>query len=174
MSENNCVSAVNGGFYDKQNRPLGYFQSNGKTFTPKIDSDLLNGFLWENASGSAVISRELPNTTVIFALQTGPMLMFDEKTLLLSINNDSRARRMVAGKNMYNQLVFFTVYNGDSVYDGPLLTDLPSVIQAIGTKENLNIAEAINLDGGSASAFYSGDTRLSELTPVGSLVCYSR
>lgn len=169
MEENNCVSVVNGGFYDKSNKPLGYFQYGDKILGPRLESDLFNGYVWADASGSAVISSELPNTTFNFALQTGPMLMFSGKVLPLTINSDTGARRMIAARN--NKLIFLAVYEAESVYDGPKLSDLPDIVQTISTKESLNIMDAINLDGGSASAFYSEDTKLSELTPVGSLFC---
>jgi len=171
MKENNCTSAINGGFYDKAGKPLGYFQTGTSIVGSKIDSDLVNGFVWADASGAAVISTRLPHETFRFAIQTGPMLVFDGNKLPLNIRNDTRARRMVAAKSMDNQLLFLTVYSADSVFDGPLLGDLPTSVMAVSTKENLNIADAINLDGGSASAFYSGDTSLSELTSVGSIFC---
>ncbi|KKW11013.1 MAG: hypothetical protein UY49_C0010G0009, partial [Microgenomates group bacterium GW2011_GWC1_49_7] len=77
---------------------------------------------------------------------------------------------MVAAKTGEGFL-FLTVYKEDSVFEGPLLADLPKVIQKINTEENLGIVDALNLDGGSASAFDNGETSLSELTPVGSLFC---
>lgn len=170
MEANTCVSAVNGGFYDKNSKPLGYMQSAGKTLGPKIESDLVNGFVWD-ASGAAVISAELPRLSFTFAMQTGPLLLFDGQVQPLTIHNDAEARRMIAAKTTNNALIFLTIYNEDSVYLGPKLGDLPEIVQAISGKENLGIADAINLDGGSASAFYSGTTSLSELTPVGSLFC---
>lgn len=163
-----CASVINGGFYDKSNKPLGYFYANEKTVGPRIESELVNGFVW-GASGSAVISSELPRTPIDFALQTGPMLLFDGKVLPLAINNDAPARRMVAAKN--DELIFIAVYSPESVFSGPLLGDLPEIVKLISDKEKLSVSEAINLDGGSASAFYSGETSLSELTPVGSVFC---
>lgn len=172
MTDNNCQHAINGGFYDKTNRPLGLFQSDAKVLAPKIDSDLVNGFLWADAaSGAAVIATDLPYGAFRFAMQTGPVLLFDGASEPLTVNNDTGARRMVAGKSTDNTLIFLTVYNGDSVYDGPLLANLPTIVKQISEKEHLGIADAINLDGGSASAFYSGNTQLSELSPVGSLFC---
>lgn len=169
MSENNCTSVINGGFYDKQNKPLGFFQANEKEFGAKLDSELVNGFVWADASGSALISTELPTLTFRFALQTGPVLIFNGKVQPLRINNDTPSRRMIAARN--NDLLFLTVYNENSVYEGPLLGDLPQIIRLISDKESLGIEDAINLDGGTASAFYTGDTKLSELTSVGSLFC---
>lgn len=168
QSDYGCTSVINGGFYDKSNKPLGYFQSGDKVLGQRLESALFNGFVWA-ASGSAVISTELPRNTFDFALQTGPMLLFNGEMLSLAINNDSSARRMVAAKN--DELIFLTVYDRDSVFDGPLLEDLPEIIKAISEKERLDISEAINLDGGSASVFYNEETSLSELTPVGSIFC---
>lgn len=171
ITDNSCKYAVNGGFYDKQNKPLGYFETDQKRIGVKLDSDLVNGFVWGDASGAAVISSDLPRVKFRFALQTGPMLIFSGQTLPLTIHNDTHARRMAVAKNTGNNLFFFTVYSEDSVYGGPLLSELPNVIQSISEQEKLGIADVINLDGGSASAFYNNDTTLTELTPVGSLFC---
>jgi uncharacterized protein YigE (DUF2233 family) len=170
-TENNCKSVINGGFYDKQSKPLGYFRIGDSVLGPKIDSDLVNGFFWSDASGSAVISTELPNATYNFALQSGPVLLFGGDVLPLSIHNDQPARRMAVARSADNRLIFLTVYSEQAVFEGPNLADLPDIIMSISNQEHLSITDALNLDGGSASAFYSGETRLSELTPVGSLFC---
>ncbi len=171
MTENGCGSVINGGFYDTANKPIGYFKIGGNVYGPHADSELVNGYLWAQASTPAVISTNLPNADYRFALQTGPILMFDGTVQPLTIRNDAPARRMVAARSMDNRLLFMAIYDENSLFEGPLLTDMPGVIQAISEKENLHIADAINLDGGSASAFYSADTKLSELTSVGSLFC---
>ena len=171
FDENGCTSAINGGFYDTANKPLGEFQVNGTYYSGQIQSDLVNGFVWAVASDSAMISSDLPYASYRYAMQTGPILLFDGNVMPLSIHNDVGARRMIAAKNMENQLVFLAIYNGDSVFDGPKLADVPQIVQTISAKEHLNIADAINLDGGDASVFYSAKTSLSELSPVGSLFC---
>jgi uncharacterized protein YigE (DUF2233 family) len=170
MRTNGCTMAINGGFYDKNDTPLGFFVSGKKVYGSELTSNLANGFVWV-ASGAAVISTELPHLQFNIALQTGPLLLFDGNVLPLTIKNDSGARRMLVAKTNDNTLLFMTVYRQDSVFDGPLLGDLPEVVQKISRKENLGIADAVNLDGGSASAFYNGETALSELTAVGSLFC---
>lgn len=166
-----CTSAINGGFYTKESRPLGLFQIGTRVWGPAIDSALVNGYLWVDAEEHFLITSELPGVSRRFAMQSGPLLFFNQQMLPLTIHNDSGARRMVAAKTMDNALIFLTVYAADSVYDGPLLADLPRIVQTISEKERLDIADAINLDGGSASVFYREDTSLSELTPVGSLFC---
>jgi uncharacterized protein YigE (DUF2233 family) len=169
---NGCATAINGGFYDSSGKPLGYFFTDNRTFGQQIPSLLVNGYFWVDAAGVAGISTKLPeNIFYRFALQSGPLLIVNNKILPLAINNDEHARRMVVGITSDNQLIFLSVYSGDSVYLGPLLSDLPSAVSFISSKENLGLADALNLDGGSASAFYNADTSLSELTPVGSIFC---
>jgi len=155
--------AINGGFYDTANKPLGLFRIGETVLAKQIQSNLLNGFLSDDGITVAV-------PTGRFVLQSGPLLIQRGNPLPLKIQNDEHARRMVAAKTGEGFL-FLTVYKEDSVFEGPLLADLPKVIQKINTKENLGIVDAINLDGGSASAFKNAETTLSELTPVGSLFC---
>lgn len=171
FDENRCMNGINGGFYDTANKPLGEFQVGGTYYGGQIENELVNGFVWADASGSAIISSNLPYQSFRFALQTGPILLFNGLPIQLTINNDIGARRMVAAKSRQNQLIFLAIYNGDAVFDGPKLADVPTIIQNISNKEKLAIADAINLDGGSASTFYHGDTVLSELSPIGSLFC---
>jgi len=166
-----CNAALNAGFYDASGKPLGYFFTDKKTYGKQIQSALVNGFFWANHDGVAVISTELPHVPMRFALQTGPILLFDGQSMPLVIQHDEPARRMVAAKTRGNTYVFLTVYDENSVFGGPLLSDLPSAVEEISNQEEFRIADAINLDGGSASAFYNGDTNLSEFTPVGSLFC---
>lgn len=171
IADNACVSTINGGFYDTAGKPLGFFYANNRTLGQEIHSTLLNGFFWADTYGVALISTELPRIPFRFTLQTGPLLLFNGQTMALTIQNDEHARRMVVGKTTDNHFIFLAVYSRESVYSGPLLSDLPSVVFSISSEENLGIVDALNLDGGSASAFYNGETRLSELTPVGSLFC---
>ncbi len=171
MTENNCTFGINGGYYDTQNKPLGLFQVESTIYSQQIKNNLVNGFIWAKVSVPAAITVELPKPPFLFALQTGPILIRNGNSLSLTINNDAPARRMVAAINTDTHSVFLTIYNGESVYEGPLLADLPDIISAISLQENIGITDAINLDGGSASAFYSADTHLSELTPVGSIFC---
>src|SRR5258706_8251551 len=44
MEKNNCKQAINGGFYDKHNNPLGLFISDSQKIGQQIPSTLLNGF----------------------------------------------------------------------------------------------------------------------------------
>ena len=167
---NRCLKYISGGFYDTAGKPLGFFYTDNKTYAPRIQSSLVNGFLWADAGGIS-ISSSLPDSTYRFAMQVGPRLLQSGNVLPLRIQNDEHARRMVVATASDGKPIFLAVYNADSVYEGPLLAQLPEVVATISREKQLSIADAVNLDGGSASAFSNGEIRLSELTPVGSLLC---
>ncbi len=173
LQTNGCKQAINGGFYDKQNHPLGLFMVDGDTLGEEIQSALFNGFLVIGNSGTATIADGYTrNSSDRITLQSGPILMNQGNILPLRIQNDEHARRMVVAQTTQGTLVFLSVYDQESVFEGPLLARLPAAIRAIATKENLSLTDALNLDGGSASAFYNNSgTSLSEFTPVGSLFC---
>lgn len=168
-SNNSCTYAVSGGFYDTKSQPLGYFVTNGKRIHNSIQSALLNGYIWID-EGKVTIKSSIPPTTANIALQSGPVLIDNSKPRLLTITNDEHARRVVVIVEK-NTVIFLTIYNPDSVFEGPLLKTLPDLVGKISTLESFIIDSAINLDGGSASAFYSDTTNLEELTPVGSIFC---
>lgn len=169
MDGHSCQSGINGGFYDTDGQPLGLFVA-GQIASKAIRSSLLNGFFTINA-GTPSISQTPPEGNVRLGLQTGPRLLEDGSALPLRILRDERARRMVAAISSVNDVVFIALFSPDSVFDGPLLGDTPAIIRAISQQENINLVQAINLDGGSASAFYNQTVSLEELTPVGSMFC---
>lgn len=171
MKAHTCSGGINGGFYDMSGQPLGLFRVDGKTLSGKSGSLLINGFLTIDSENIARIDSQMPSANPHIALQAGPLLMSEGQTLPLAIRSDERARRMAAAITATGRIVFLALYSADSVFDGPLLGDLPALVEKIGIEENLNIVSAINLDGGSASAFYASGVRLAELTPVGSFFC---
>ena len=169
-SENDCSSGISGGFYDTDNRPLGLFIANGETLRKISNSTLINGFFGIGEDGRPFISRQAPSTSRM-ALQTGPRLYANGQPLPLAIRNDEHARRMVAAVTSDQNIIFITFYQPESVFDGPRLEELPTRISDINKKELLNITDAINLDGGSASSFIGSNVTLNELTPIGSFFC---
>lgn len=164
-----CRNLVNGGFYDENNRPLGWLVTEGEEISKEIDSRLFDGFLSFN--GGVKIDFALPRSARA-GLQSGPMLVFESQPLTLNIANDELRRRMVA-LLASNELIFLTVVGQDSEISGPYLADLPGLVEAIAKKMNWGVSEAINLDGGTASAFYTDKVYLKELNPVGSIFCYN-
>jgi hypothetical protein len=105
------------------------------------------------------------------AVQTGPVLIENAQTQSLNINNDSPNRRMVAIVSGENKIAFLSVYDENSAYLGPNLADLPKVLGDFESQTGITIADAINLDGGTASALISSDYSVNELSPIGSFFC---
>lgn len=171
MGKHECQAGINGGFYDTANRPLGLFAAGGTTLRGISDRTLINGFFGVTKEGLPFVSDEVPTTPTRFVLQTGPLFVSDTRPRTLSIRNDEHARRIIAAVTSDKKIIFIALYLPESVFDGPLLADVPKFITAIGQKESLSFTDAVNLDGGSASAFYNQTAALSELTPIGSFFC---
>lgn len=160
-----CQILVNGNFYDESDRSLGWLVSDSQVLSKPINSTLFNGFL--SLSPSKVeISPVIPAFPVVFGLQSGPLLILNSQPLLLKINNDESRRRVVAALTEKHQLVFLII-------SSPLLADVPALVSAIGRQINQPFVAAINLDGGSASAFITPAVQLKEYSYIGSFFCYN-
>lgn len=164
----NCEFLVNAGFYDEQDRHLGWFQADGRELSPAQSNRLFDGFLSID-SGRAEIGFS-PREAADFGLQSGPVLVFDAKPLKLTIKDDQPRRRVVAALTRDQQLIFLVILSPQSDYSGPLLADTPRLVLAI----NRDIVSAVNLDGGSASAFITPEVNLPEYQPLGGFFCYTK
>ena len=167
-----CRILVNGNFYDENDRPLGWLVSQGETLSKAITSSLFNGFLSLSAS-KVEISPSVPQGSVKFGLQSGPLLIFNSQPLLLKINNDQPRRRVIAALNNQSELIFLVLTGADSLYSGPLLAETPKLVIALGQAIGQNLVAALNLDGGSASAFHTDTIHLKEYVYIGSFFCYN-
>jgi len=170
IDQNNCQFLTNAGFYSKTNQPIGWFTTDSNTISQVQSNRLFNGFLYLE-EGKVNISDTAPVTSVTFGLQTGPILIQNNQALNLTISNDSPRRRAFAALTKKNQLQFFIVFNKNSLFEGPKLSDLPEIAEKIGFKLGDTFTTAINLDGGTASTYYDGEIHLQEAQPVGSFFC---
>jgi len=165
-----CKVLVNGGFYDQESSPIGWLISQRRTISQPVKSDLLNGYL--SLKNNQIFIDELrPTHWVDFGLQTGPLLIFDSKPLVLKIKDDESKRRIVAAKTNDNQLIFLAIVGQDSLFSGPMLADTPAITAKIAGKINASFISAVNLDGGSASAFYTQDIHIKEFSFIASYFC---
>ncbi len=169
--DKSCSVLVNGGFYSEENTHLGLFVSNFETISRFSQNALLNGFLSIDSADKITISADLPSATPRLGLQSGPLLMLDKEPLTLTIKNDEPKRRIVAGTTLNNNLIFLAFYRDQSIYEGPMLEKLPDIINLFEKQTGIEIIDAINMDGGSASIFISNYDRLNELVHVGSYFC---
>lgn len=166
---NECQNLTNAGFYDKAGNPLGLVIANGKTINNYQSNNLFNG-IFSITNGAAHISTDIPQNADT-AVQSGPIVINDNQLSSLAINNDEPARRTVVAITSAGKLLFLSLFKPDSNYEGPLLTDLPRHLQTIEGLLKISISDALNLDGGSASAFVTDGFTLRELTNVGGFFC---
>ena len=171
LEKNECSALINGGFYATNMTPLGLIKDKDQIHSVRVKSSLLNGFFgWENTRGDVLITND-DEAASEYKIQTGPLLIIDGEKLPLAIKNDENRRRMVALMNSGGDLVFVGIREEDSSQMGPMLAELPEVVEVIAKKEGEVIKSAINLDGGSASVFYDGESYWSEIKPVGTYLC---
>lgn len=169
MQENKCLYGANGGFYTPDHRPVGLFLADGQNFGALSPNNaLLNGIIYQNRGGLLEIrnlSEPIEINAIDFMLQTGPRIVAKGR---LTIRNDEPARRVLLAHIDSGSWYFIALTDADNTNSGPLLGDLPMIL----SQELAGFDEAINLDGGSASAFFADDgTVLGEITPIGSFLC---
>ena len=147
MTRGNFLAAVNGGYFDPDYRPIGLLIVDATTIAPLQKARLLSGVL----SGSAKkvqISRvaefsmaQKPDA----AIECGPMIV-DLGKSVRGLESTRTARR-----------TFAAVGAGDKAVLGfcsdVTLADLSNILASISIPD-FKIQRALNLDGGSSSAFW--------------------
>ena len=171
FKNNNCRFLISGGFYGEDNQPLAWFFTQEKLFRKKTKNAFLNGFLALDKNGVIFLDDVFPSESVIWGLQTGPFLIFKSQPLVLNLIHDEPDRRLVTALNEKNELFFLMVGRSDSLASGPLLKDLPLIVKQIGLELNEPFKAAVNLDGGTASAFLTSNKSIKEYTWIGSFFC---
>jgi uncharacterized protein YigE (DUF2233 family) len=172
MRQEGCSGAVNGGFYSVDNQPLGLVIAEHRLIANRRSSSLFNGiFLVGGDKTARIITQQNEIGNPRIALQSGPVLIASGSPSALTISGDKPARRVVVALTPTGQMIFLTVFLSDSPVTGPELADMPPIVQLIESVENIKLSDALNLDGGTASAFYSGSLNLTEINPVGSVFC---
>lgn len=147
MSRGNCLAAVNGGYFDPDYNPIGLLIVDGTMVAPLQKARLLSGVL--SASAKKVqISRvaefslaQKPDS----AVECGPMIV-DLGKSVRGLESTRVARR-----------TFGAVGIGDKAALGfcsdVTLADLSNILSVV-VIPDFKIQRAINLDGGSSSAFW--------------------
>ena len=81
---------------------------------------------------------------------------------------------MLVATNEKGHVVFLVIYKKQSVFDGPHLKDLPTILDLFQQNKKIILKDVLNLDGGSASAFYTEGFKLKEIKPLGSYFCVTQ
>ena len=171
VEANSCKYLTSAGFYSKNGAPIGLLINEYQIINKSEINQLFNGFLTINLFDTPIISYEKPEEEARISVQSGPVLIENSFIQKLTIKNDKEARRVVAAVSGSNELIFIVIYDQESHFSGPKLSDLPNITKLISEDNELNTADAINLDGGTASVFYKDEFVLKELTSVGSFFC---
>ena len=147
MRRGNFLAGVNGGYFDPEYRPIGLLIVDGMMLAPLRNARLLSGVL--SASGKrAQISRvaefslaQKPDA----AVESGPMIV-DLGRSVRGLESTKLARR-----------TFTAIGGGDKAALGfcsdVTLADLSNIVALVAIPE-FKIQRALNLDGGSSSAFW--------------------
>ena len=147
MNRGNFFAAVNGGYFDPEYRPIGLLIVDGAILTPLQKARLLSGVL--SASAKKVQITRVAEFSLTpkpdMAVESGPMIV-DLGKSVRGLESTRAARR-----------TFAAVGAGDKAALGfcsdVTLADLSNIL-ATTLALDFKIQRALNLDGGSSSAFW--------------------
>jgi hypothetical protein len=145
MRSANCLAGVNGGYFDPDFAPLGLRIAGGKTTARLTRGRLLSGVLASNGSIQILRVGEFsPRQKFNAAVECGPFLV-DLGDRVRGLEATRAARR-----------TFVAIERGDRVALGfcseVSLADLSRIL--VGSLGDFKVQRALNLDGGSSSAFW--------------------
>lgn len=170
----NCDYAANAGFYQEDGKPLGLFFTDGQKYGEITTSNIATGFFWQDKNNNRAMGKNPPDLNSLDLLfQAGPLII--PGNYQLKMINDEKARRILIANDKQNRLYLMTVFDLENNFSGPDLSDLPAIFASSTIQQIIPVAAILNLDGGAASFFYAKEKNiifsLSELTPIGSLIC---
>ena len=148
MMHEKCLAGVNGGYFDEKFAPIGLRIANGEMITPLKRAPLITGVLVASSRGVQIVrSREfLRRVGVTAAVQCGPFLV-DRSQSIGGLNDSRSARRTFAATTTGNRALV-------GVCSGVSLAELSKILANTSFAEDLRIQRALNLDGGSSTAFW--------------------
>jgi hypothetical protein len=143
-----CVCGVNGGYFDPEFNPIGLRINDGKTFSPLRRARMITGILMQSDRGIDVIRvGEFSHARKITAaIQSGPFLVEASKHVR-GLNASQRARRTFAGIADIDRALL-------GICSDVSLAELANILATVPVAEKSKIRRAMNLDGGSSSAFW--------------------
>ena len=142
------VAGVNGGYFDPQDAPLGLMISDGKVIAPLRKARLLSGVVVVTKGRVELLryAEYSSRKNVTAGLQCGPFLV-DGGNAVPGLNDTRSARRS-----------FILTAGGDRAAVGfcsrVTLAELGDILATPGIMPEVKVRRALNLDGGSSSAFW--------------------
>jgi uncharacterized protein YigE (DUF2233 family) len=148
MRRSRAVAGVNGGYFDPQDVPLGLMISDGKLIAPLRKARLLSGVMLASKGRVELLryAEYSAKKNAQAALQCGPFLV-DGGRPVPGLNDVRSARR-----------TFVLTGGGDRAALGfcssVTLAEAGEILATPGIVPDLKVQRALNLDGGSSSAFW--------------------
>jgi uncharacterized protein YigE (DUF2233 family) len=148
MKSGNCIAGVNGGYFDTEFKPLGLRVIDGVTISPLTHARLLTAVLCASNRGIEIVrTNEFSRGGKLdAALECGPLLV-DRGRSVPRLNNARSARR-----------TFAAILRGGKAALGVsshlTLAQLSAALANRSVANDLPFWRAMNLDGGSSSAFW--------------------
>ena len=142
-----CLAGLNGGYFDPEFAPIGLRISDGKVLAPLRRARLLTGILLSSPAGIRILRiREFSARSKIdAAVECGPMIV-DLGERVRGLDNTRGARRTFAAVDRRDRAVL-------GLCSDVTLADLANIL-AGQFASDFKTQRALNLDGGSSSAFW--------------------
>jgi exopolysaccharide biosynthesis protein len=148
MAREKCVAGVNGGYFRPDFAPVGLLISDGEVVARLQRARLITGVLSASARGVQILrAREFSlQGKVNAALQCGPFLV-DHYERVRGLDDSTSARRTFAVTGTNDRALL-------GVCSEISLAELAAILATTRLADDFRIQRALNLDGGSSSAFW--------------------
>ena len=164
MANTKSLAGVNGGYFDPENAPVGLLVSEGRVIAPLRKAKLLSGVLAVSATRVDIVraTRFVRGDKIISAVQCGPLLV-EQAAPVAGLDDTRPARRTFASVDGNGRAAL-------GVSSAVSLAQLGRILCLTNPGGKLKIVRALNLDGGSSTAFWfrgqDGDFTIREAKPV--------
>lgn len=148
MARTGALAGVNGGYFHPDHSPIGLVVENGQEKNGRERASLLSGLLASNHDRIFLLRPDEfkygPNTQQ--ALQAGPYLV-DRGIAVAGLNATRSARRTAILNDSQTRWAIL-------ISSSLTLAELGGILASEGTAVEFPVARALNLDGGSSTAFW--------------------
>jgi hypothetical protein len=148
MAREKFVAGVNGGYFGPDFAPIGLLISDGKMIAPLQRARLITGVLSASVRGVQILRvREFSRREKTgAAVQCGPFLV-DHYDRVHGLDDSTAARRSFAATATNDRALL-------GICSEISLAELAAILTTTRLADDLKIQRALNLDGGSSSAFW--------------------
>ncbi len=147
LQETKALAGVNGGYFDPENAPVGLLVSDGRVVSPQSKAKLLSGILFARGNRVDIVraSAFSLGKKTRAARQCGPLLV-ERGRAVAGLNESRPARRTFVAVDGKGHVLL-------GVSSSVSLAQLGQILSLTNAAGQMKVARALNLDGGSSSAF---------------------